>query len=251
MRLALVIALLASASATVAHAAEDRYGPPRAQPVAVPAAYAAPAAAGVAAPYGGPMLSWGGKTALAPAAAPMVQAAPAYQPVQPQPAAYTPSGWRDVTPGAAAPRAAVPAPAPAPRPVAAAPLPTSLYDRPAPAAPQPRPAPRAQAPLPVQPQPQPLAREQAAAAALPPSPAAPRALAAAQPGGTSARAYSVVREFGGTPDPIDIPPPTSYWATRPGALAPMPGEAPEPDAKPVDDAAAPWNAQTATAGGVR
>lgn len=25
----------------------------------------------------------------------------------------------------------------------------------------------------------------------------------------------MLREFGGVPDPIDIPPPTSYWATRP------------------------------------
>ena len=54
------------------------------------------------------------------------------------------------------------------------------------------------------------ARPQAAAA---PAPAAPKPVRAPADAGRS-KAYSVLREFGGVPDPIDIPPPTSYWATR-------------------------------------
>jgi hypothetical protein len=54
------------------------------------------------------------------------------------------------------------------------------------------------------------ARPQAAAA---PAPSAPKPVRAPAAPGRS-KAYSVLREFGGVPDPIDIPPPTSYWATR-------------------------------------
>jgi hypothetical protein len=54
------------------------------------------------------------------------------------------------------------------------------------------------------------ARPQAAAA---PAPSAPKPVRAPADPGRS-KAYSVLREFGGVPDPIDIPPPTSYWATR-------------------------------------
>lgn len=224
MRLALVMALLASTGATAAQAVEDRYGPPRAQPVAVPSPVSPGAARPqpIAAPYAGRTLSWGGKAQqpVVPAVhTPVVQPPAAPQPVAPQPVAYTP-------------------PSPRTAPAAqAAPLPTSLYDRPAPRAavqpaPQSRPSPQ------PAPQPQPE----------------PQRIAATQPGAQSARSYSVVREFGGVPDPINIPPPTSYWATRPGALDPMPGDT-APDAeKPaasVDDAAAPWNPQTARAGGAR
>ncbi|MFY8142082.1 MAG: hypothetical protein ACOVMO_15320, partial [Caulobacter sp.] len=46
-----------------------------------------------------------------------------------------------------------------------------------------------------------------------PAPAAPKPVRAPPHPGRS-KAYSVLREFGGVPDPIDIPPPTSYWATR-------------------------------------
>jgi hypothetical protein len=72
--------------------------------------------------------------------------------------------------------------------------PTSLYDRPA-AAP-------VAAATPARPQ-----------AAVAPAPAAPKPVRAPADAGRS-KAYSVLREFGGVPDPIDIPPPTSYWATR-------------------------------------
>jgi hypothetical protein len=40
----------------------------------------------------------------------------------------------------------------------------------------------------------------------------------------------VLREFGGVPDPIDIPPPTSYWATR---YETAPADAAEADLSPA------------------
>ncbi len=204
MRLVLAITIL-TVSAAGAQAAEDRYGPPRArsattsgQPGALPAS---------AAPYSGQMLSWSGKT---PGQAPQAAPAPA-APVMPQPVA----AWAGPAAGAPGPRAtaypsmSAPVPiaaayTPAPQPVARQrALPTSLYDRPAAtpaAAPAAAPAPRYEPP----------ARPQAA---LAPSPSAPAPVRAPADAGRS-KAYSVLREFGGVPDPIDIPPPTSYWATR-------------------------------------
>ncbi|MDP2260699.1 MAG: hypothetical protein Q8J89_13390 [Caulobacter sp.] len=207
MRLVLAITILA-AGAVTAQAAEDRYGPPRARPVTAPASQpgALPASA---APYSGQMLSWSGKTpGQAPQPSPVVAA-----PVMPQPIA----AWAGPAAAAPGPRAAsypsltAPAPmaaayAPAPRPVAPqTALPTSLYDRPAS-------APIAAAPAPPAPRYEPPARRQAV---LAPPPSAPAPVRAPSDAGRS-KAYSVLREFGGVPDPIDIPPPTSYWATRPG-----------------------------------
>ena len=81
--------------------------------------------------------------------------------------------------------------------------------RPAESAPLPAPRPTL-APAPVQP-----------AAALPPTPPPTRTAAAA---GYAPRAYSVVREYGGTPDRIPMPtlPPPSrgYWAERPDSGIP-------------------------------
>ncbi len=182
MRLVLALSILA-AGAVSAQAAEDRYGPPRARSTMEPAqAGALPASA---APYTGQMLSWSGKTAgQAPQASPVTAT-----PVMPQPIA----AW-------AGPAAAAPGPRATAYPSMSAPqrtLPTSLYDRPA------------AAPAAAAPRYEPPARPQAA---LPPSPSAP--VRAPGDAGRS-KAYSVLREFGGVPDPIDIPPPTSYWATRP------------------------------------
>ena len=115
-----------------------------------------------------------------PAAAP-VAAAPAGQRAAPYPSM-----------SAQAPTAAALGPDPQVSPKPAPP--TSLNDRPA-AAPVAAATP---------------ARPQAAAA---PAPSAPKPVRAPAAPGRS-KAYSVLREFGGVPDPIDIPPPTSYWATR-------------------------------------
>ncbi len=199
MRLVLALSILA-AGAVSAQAAEDRYGPPRARSTMEPAqAGALPASA---APYTGQMLSWSGKTpGQAPQASPVTAA-----PVMPQPIAAWAGPAAAAAPGpraAAYPSMSARAPitaayAPAPQPVAPQrALPTSLYDRPA------------AAPAAAAPRYEPPARPQAA---LPPSPSAP--VRAPGDAGRS-KAYSVLREFGGVPDPIDIPPPTSYWATRP------------------------------------
>lgn len=196
MRLVLALSILA-AGAVSAQAAEDRYGPPRARSATPAQAGALPASA---APYAGQMLSWSGKT---PGETP--QATPAAAPVMPQPiaawagpSAATPGPRAAVYPSMTAPAPVAAAYAPAPQPVAPQrALPTSLYDRPA------------AAPAAAAPRYEPPARPQAA---LPPSPSAP--VRAPGDAGRS-KAYSVLREFGGVPDPIDIPPPTSYWATRP------------------------------------
>lgn len=226
MRLVLALSIIA-VSAVSAHAAEDRYGPPRGSgsvPAGPQVASALPASS---APWSGQMLSWGGKTpAQAPAA--VATAAPAMpQPIAPW-AGPAPTPQRAAYPSIAAPVAApipaayTPPPArpaaPAPQAAAAQPLPASLYDRPA------APAPVAAAPAP-QPQPQPQQPYQpprTQASTLPPPPSTPTRVRS--PDEASPRAYSVLREFGGTPDPINIPPPTSYWATRP-ETAPAPAEA--------------------------
>jgi hypothetical protein len=247
MRLALALSIVA-VSAAGAHAAEDRYGPPRAASVAPTGQLVASALPAGANPYNGQLLSWGGK---APTQAPAVAAAPP-APVMPQPIAAwagpAPTPQRVSYPSIAAPVAQTPVAytpqSPAPQGVAAAPLPTSLYDRPtAPApqayappaakapAPQAAPPPMQQAaaepqrpPMPAAPQPtQPYQAPRAqAAATLPPPPSNP--VRTSTPDEARPRAYSVLREFGGTPDPIDIPPPTSYWATRP-ETAPPPEDA--------------------------
>ncbi len=242
MRTVIAIALL-SASAVAAHAAEDRYGPARPRPA--PAPYGAqggqgdPAAAPT--PYAGPMLSWTGKvqpqaTAPAAAASPPVAAA---LPTNLYDAPSTPAGrvqahpWLQRTTAPApttAPQRPAPPPqyaTPRPAPVAAAPAqpqyrpayqPQAQYQQPQPAY---RPQPQAQPQLAGGPQPT-AAPPPVAATPAPPvarpvaQPAAPRQVAAAGTDATTARAYSVVREYGGQPDPITLPPPQSYWATRPG-----------------------------------
>jgi len=197
MRTLIVIAALAC-SAVGAHAAEDRYGPPPAPRVlaVVGVAGQAQAAQSLApTPYAGRMLGWTGKTAprvVEPAPQPQYQPQPAprYQPVARAP--FQPQ-----------------TPQPVPQQQTAA-LPQNLYDRPmAPPAPQYQPqvtVPRAAAPFQPQAAPAPLPAPQYA-----PQPSAQR-VAAGDNGG--ARSYSVIREFGGQPDPIALPPPTSYWATR-------------------------------------
>ena len=217
MRLVLALSIVA-VSAASAHAAEDRYGPPRAASSSAgpQVASALPASS---APYSGQMLSWSGK---APGQAPMAPAASG--PALPQPiapwAGQAPTPQRVSYPSIAAPVQRAPQPAfipQAPQRQAAAPqpLPTSLYDRPA------APAPVAAAPVPQPQSPYPPSGGQAA----PPPPPSVTARVRS-PDEASPRAYSVLREFGGTPDPINIPPPTSYWATRP-ETAPPPESADE------------------------
>lgn len=247
MRLVLALSFLA-ASALGAHAAEDRYGPPRVRSSAAAGPQMTPTGAlpASAAPYGGALLSWGGKAPGQEPAPTAVAGAPALpQPIAPwagqatgpqRPAPY-PSIVAPVmtpTPAAYAPPPAQPV---APPPVAATqPLPTSLYDRPA-AIPAPQPtAPVQRAALPPAPTTQPAQPYQpprSPTASLPPAPSQPARIAG--PEEARPRAYSVIREFGGTPDPINIPPPTSYWATRPET------------APPADEAD---TSEFATAGGV-
>ncbi len=247
MRLVLALSILA-AGAVSAHAAEDRYGPPRAAVATSAGPQATGALPASGAPYGGQMLSWSGKTP-GPAPTPAVASAPALpQPIAPW-AGQAPTPQRVSYPSIAAPVQPAPQPAfvpqaPARQAAAPQPLPTSLYDRPAapPAqayAPppvqqpvqQPSPQPARQAvvqptlqPLPAPQQPtQPYQAPRGQAASLPPPPSTPTRMTAG-PEDARPRAYSVLREFGGTPDPINIPPPTSYWATRP-ETAPPPEDA--------------------------
>jgi hypothetical protein len=135
-----------------------------------------------------------GRPAAAPAAVAPTAPAPRYEPPA-RPQAAAPAGQRAApypSMSAQAPTAAALGPDPQVSPKPAPP--TSLNDRPA-AAPVAAATP---------------ARPQAAAA---PAPSAPKPVRAPAAPGRS-KAYSVLREFGGVPDPIDIPPPTSYWATR-------------------------------------
>lgn len=113
MRLVLAITVLA-ASASSAHAAEDRYGPRQAAaPVAV-------ATSATARPYAGSMLGWSGKSA-----APAPQAERPTAPVRP--ALMSGGLYRPSSPPQAPVAAAPPAPAPAGY---ASTAPTSLYSRP-------------------------------------------------------------------------------------------------------------------------
>ena len=252
MRFVLAITIL-TVSATAAQAAEDRYGPTRdrsraasGQGVAAPytgpmltwtgktpapmAASAAPAMPQAFAPWAGPVAAVTGQRAApypsmaaqAPIAtdygpAPQIGQPnlpnslydrPAVPPMAAAPSAPTPRYEPPVSLQAAAPAGQRAAPYPsmsAQAPTAAAlgpdpqvspkpAPPTSLNDRPA-AAP-------VAAATPARPQ-----------AAVAPAPATPKPVRAPADAGRS-KAYSVLREFGGVPDPIDIPPPTSYWATR-------------------------------------
>lgn len=280
MRTVIAIALLASSAIlapAVAGAAEDRYGPSRAQPITITVAGAAGEAGQTRAveAYSGRMLSWTGKVDPRTAPAPSPEAAPSsalpgnLYDAAPTAAATQPGGrvlahpWLQPQPTTAVAPRPQPTPRPAPqatyRPAAQAasqyqsapqvyarpyaqPTPAPVQAKPA-VAPQPQPQYRPQPQYAAQPQlaggprpapapapapaPTPVPTTPVQAAPLPvvaaaqpaPQPAAaqPRRVAAASADGpTTARAYSVVREYGGQPDPITLPPPQNYWATRPG-----------------------------------
>ena len=216
MRSGLILLLLCLPGAALA--AEDRYGPSRSPAVApIAAATAAPAVAVPPTDYRGRLLTWSGK--------------PAGQAVAP--VAATP---------APVPVVATPAPPPrlyasrAPEPAR---LPTSLYDAPAPAPvvqPAPTPAPVAAAPPVVAPSaaaPPAVWPQAVAASSLPPPPGAPPAAGAPSYGYSPPRAYSVVREWGGTPDRIPSPP--QAFSGREVALDPLTLGAPQQPDPPAED----------------
>jgi len=198
MRLALILTLTATAMAGAAAASpEDRYGPP-AESAHARAPGAVESTRAPAAPYSGPFLRWSGKAAVQP-----LSVSPA-SPTPAPPAAYErPMRVASLPERREAPMASAYAPAPTPyqmirrQPVAASP-------RPAPTA---YPIPRTSPPSPA---PQPLAKA--------PQPAAPAAVASAAPARAGAdapsraRYYSLHREYGDTPDHIDLP------AARPPVL---------------------------------
>lgn len=195
MRPGLVLLLIGLPGAALA--AEDRYGPSRAQvtPAAViPASATAVPVRRAPTEEGGRVLSWAGKQAAAP------------QPVPSRPASS---------------QASISSPAPvqpsrAPEPA----LPASLYDAPAPAAP----APVAAWSQPVQP-------------VLPPPPSTPPLAGSPTYGYSPPRAYSVVREWGGTPDRIPTPPSASQFSGREVALDPATLGAAQPVDPPAGDEA--------------
>lgn len=211
MRSAALIAALACA--TVAHAdgvRESRYGPERERaptPLNGSQAYGAQ-------PYAGRTLGWTGKRNDVAPAAPQ-GSAPSQAAAQPRPWWSLPiTGQAQVQPQAPQ-QPAVRAPTqpqirPAPmqqasiqQPPARA-LPQNIYD----------------APAPVQPQPQAYASNYAptyAQAPVAPPTAAPRTLL---PGQTTARTYSVGREFGLQPDPIPAAGPSRMVLVGPPATAP-------------------------------
>jgi hypothetical protein len=200
MRSGLFLLFLALPSAALA--AEDRYGPTRRPDPILTASQPAAAAPRETSGYSGQMLNWSNK-----AAGPVVQpAAPVMQPA----------------PQAAAPNR----------------LPTSLYDGPSAPGPAPSPAP-APAPRPA-PQPAPPAAWQTAqpSTALPPPPS-PQPIAGsalATSAYNAPRAYSVVREYGGTPDRIPPPPPQSAFTGREVALDPgLLSEPREEEDRPEDE----------------
>ncbi|MCE3289434.1 MAG: hypothetical protein K0R83_1446 [Caulobacter sp.] len=226
MRSGLILLLLGLPGAALA--AEDRYGPSRSPAIApIAAATVAPPAVVPPTDYRGRLLTWSGKPA-APVAAP-VAAAPAPVPV-----------------------VATPAPPPrlyasrAPEPAR---LPTSLYDAPAPAPvvqPALPPAPVAAAPpitvpppvaapvvAPPAPTPPAVWPQAVAAPSLPPPPSAPPAAGAPNYGYSPPRAYSVVREWGGTPDRIPSPP--QAFSGREVALDPLTLGAPQQPDPPAED----------------
>ncbi len=191
------VALIAAlACATMAHAdgvRESRYGPERER---APAPLNGSQPYG-AQPYAGRTLGWSGKRAdvapPAPQAASRVAAS--------QPAARN-QPWWSLPVGAPPPiqppvqQQAVRPPIPQQVPQAPArALPQSIYDAP-----------------PAQPQPQTYAQAPYVA-----PPVAPRALL---PGQTTARTYSVGREFGLQPDPIPAAGPSRMVLVGPPAIAP-------------------------------
>lgn len=189
MRSAALIAALACA--TMAHAdgvRESRYGPERERaptPMNGSRAYGAQ-------PYVGRTLGWSGKRADVAPAAPQAAA---------QPAARNQPWWS--LPIGAPPQA----PSPVPQQAARAPIPQPRV-QPAP----PRALPQTLYDTPTQQQPQTYAQ----APYAPPAPA-PRALL---PGQTTARTYSVGREFGLQPDPIPAAGPSRMVLVGPPATAP-------------------------------
>ena len=212
---ALIVAL---ACATVAHAdgvRESRYGPERERaptPMNGSPAYGAQ-------PYAGRTLGWSGKRADVVPAAPQ-GAAPSQASVQPRPWWSLPiAGQAPVQPQAPQqasrvqiPRAPVQQASIRQAPIQQVPgraLPRNLYDAPPP-----------QVQPPVQAQPQAYAPTYAptyAQAPYAPPAAAPRALL---PGQTTARTYSVGREFGLQPDPIPAAGPSRMVLVGPPATAP-------------------------------
>lgn len=199
------VALIAAlACATMAHAdgvRESRYGPERERaptPLNGSQAYGAQ-------PYAGRTLGWSGKRAdVAPpaptrASAPQAQTRPWWSnpiatPTQP---AFQPQAVRAPIPQAQVPQAPIPQ-------ASARALPQTIYDAPIPLAGGP---------------PQ---QQQAYA----PQAAAPRALL---PGQTTARTYSVGRQFGLQPDPIPAAGPSRMVLVGP------PATAPDDEAAPRDD----------------
>ena len=200
MRLGLVLLLISLPGAALA--AEDRYGPSR-TPVTtaavIPMSNSAPSYREPAG-YRGQTLSWAGK-ATAPAPP---QAAPA-------------------APPQAAPRPVSGPPVMASRAPPPARLPTSLYDAPAPAQVT-APPPVLQPPASQPPAAQPLAaawpRTAPAEPALPPPPTPPPLAGTPSYGYSAPRSYSVVREWGGTPDRIPTPPSAAQFSGREVALDP-------------------------------
>ncbi len=205
MRPAPLFALTLAATFAVAPIAMagDRYGPP---PVRGAGAPGQPSSAPTQVSYGGPTLGWPGKVAMAPAApsAPLA-------PVAPQRLANGLYGGRP----SYAPQAPQPPTTPQPPTPPTAPLPDSLY---APA-------------RPVDP-----------IATLPPPPG-PTKLAASPYAGSSPRAYSVIREYGGTPDPIAPPFGAGSPAYRPETSLVTPLDDPKPKKPRTADASDPdWGA---------
>jgi hypothetical protein len=186
-----------------AMATEDRYGPARAPDPAL-ALVSARAAEAPRSGYNGQLLNWSGRSES-------VSPAPVSGPVQP------PKPVQAAT-------AAAPARYAAATPVAsaAASLPKGLYDG---AAPAPAPAPVGTS-----------APQAYVASAQPPTPSAAPVAAYGSPWGDyRPRAYSVVREYGGTPDRIPAPPPQSAFTGPEISLAPgLLGSSPD-NTPPADD----------------
>uniref|UniRef100_B0SYQ8 Uncharacterized protein n=1 Tax=Caulobacter sp. (strain K31) TaxID=366602 RepID=B0SYQ8_CAUSK len=186
MRLALLLPVLLSvaAPAYADGARESRYGPTTPRQAAV--------AAVATARYDGPMLGWANKRQVS--TAPVATTTPL--PTNPAPLANW-AGYR----APPAPPAYAPAPVPTGPISASQARPTSLY-----AAPRPPPAtsvPVAAAPAPAKDWSSYRSSRVANVATAPaPAPAPPRQLAAANTGGTSARFYSVGRDYGLTPDAV-------------------------------------------------
>lgn len=248
MRLVLALTIV-TVSAAGAQAAEDRYGPSRDRsraasgqgaaapyngpmltwtgktpaPMAATAASAVPALPQPVAPWAGPVAAVAGQRAAPyPSIAAQAPVADAYAPapqIEPRPALPTSLYGRPAAaPMAAAPSSPSPRYDPPARPQAAAeagqraaPYRSMSAQTPITAAygPAPQVAPKPALPSSLYDSP-----AAAPVAAVTPAPSAPKPVRAPGDAGRS-KAYSVLREFGGVPDPIDIPPPTSYWATRP------------------------------------